>query len=159
VAAKVASVILPLYLKDIVDGLSMPATVLVLPVAALLGYGFARLASSVFGELRDALFARVTQGSIRRIAAQMFKHLFALSLRFHMQQQNGGRSRDIDCGNTCIGVLLNSLVCNILLTLLDIGVEASILQLRYDWPFAVVTLGTIAARVALTLLVTEKRMV
>src|SRR5690606_10098686 len=86
VAAKVASVILPLYLKKVVDALSLPGTVLILPVAALLGYGFARLASSVFGELRDALFARVTQGSIRRIAAQLFHHLFALSLRFHMQR-------------------------------------------------------------------------
>src|SRR5690606_17808990 len=110
VAAKVASVILPLYLKDIVDGLSMPATVLVLPVAALLGYGFARLASSVFGELRDALFARVTQGSIRRIAAQLFKHLFALSLRFHMQRQTGGLSRDIERGTKGIGFLLNFMV-------------------------------------------------
>src|SRR5699024_3696943 len=76
VAAKVASVILPLFLKDIVDQLSVPATLLALPVAALLGYGFARLASSVFGELRDALFARVTQGSIRRIATRLFEHLF-----------------------------------------------------------------------------------
>src|SRR3546814_7754950 len=78
---------------------------MVLPVAALLGYGFARLASSVFGELRDALFARVTQGSIRRIATQLFKHLFALSLRFHMQRQTGGLSRDIERGTKGIGFL------------------------------------------------------
>ena len=75
VAAKVASVILPLYLKQIVDQLSVPENLLVLPLAALLGYGFARLASGVFGELRDALFARVTQGSIRRIAARLFRLL------------------------------------------------------------------------------------
>ncbi|MGB6104706.1 MAG: ABC transporter ATP-binding protein/permease [Pusillimonas sp.] len=159
VAAKVASVILPLYLKDIVDQLSVPATLLVLPVAALLGYGFARLASSVFGELRDALFARVTQGSIRRIAAQLFKHLFALSLRFHMQRQTGGLSRDIERGTKGIGFLLNFMVFNVLPTLLEIGMVAGILLWRYDLMFAVVTLGTIASYIVFTLVVTEKRMV
>ncbi len=159
VAAKVAGVILPLFLKDIVDKLSLPGTLLILPVAALLGYGFARLASSVFGELRDALFARVTQGSIRRIAAQLFKHLFALSLRFHMQRQTGGLSRDIERGTKGIGFLLNFMVFNILPTLLEIGMVTAILLWRYDWRFAVVTLGTIAAYIVFTLLVTEKRMV
>lgn len=159
VAAKVASVILPLFLKDIVDKLSLPGTLLVLPVAALLGYGFARLASGVFGELRDALFARVTQGSIRRIAAQLFEHLFALSLRFHMQRQTGGLSRDIERGTKGIGFLLNFMVFNILPTLLEIGMVTAILLWRYDWRFAVVTLGTIAAYIVFTLVVTEKRMV
>lgn len=159
VAAKVASVLLPLYLKDVVDKLSVPATLLVLPVAALLGYGFARLASSVFGELRDALFARVTQGSIRRIATQLFQHLFTLSLRFHMQRQTGGLSRDIERGTKGIGFLLNFTVFNILPTLLEIGMVAGILLWRYDWPFAVVTLSTIAAYIIFTLVVTEKRMV
>lgn len=159
VAAKVASVILPLFLKDIVDKLSLPATVMILPVAALLGYGFARLASGVFGELRDALFARVTQGSIRRIAAQLFKHLFALSLRFHMQRQTGGLSRDIERGTKGIGFLLNFMVFNILPTLLEIGMVAAILLWRYDLSFALVTLGTIASYVLFTLFVTEKRMV
>ncbi|WP_442592288.1 ABCB family ABC transporter ATP-binding protein/permease [Parapusillimonas sp. JC17] len=159
VAAKVASVILPLYLKRIVDALSLPGTLLILPIAALLGYGFARLATSVFGELRDALFARVTQGSIRRIAAQLFQHLFALSLRFHMQRQTGGLSRDIERGTKGIGFLLNFMVFNILPTLLEIGMVAAILLWRYDLPFAIVTLGTIACYVAFTLLVTERRMV
>ncbi|RTZ39324.1 ABC transporter ATP-binding protein/permease [Candidimonas sp. SYP-B2681] len=159
IAAKIASVILPLFLKDIVDKLSLPATLMVLPVAALLGYGFARLASSVFGELRDALFARVTQGSIRRIAAQLFEHLFALSLRFHMQRQTGGLSRDIERGTKGIGFLLNFMVFNILPTLLEIGMVTAILLWRYDWTFAVVTLGTIAVYVLFTLFVTEKRMV
>jgi ABC-type transport system involved in Fe-S cluster assembly fused permease/ATPase subunit len=159
VAAKVASVILPLYLKELVDQLSVPATLMVLPVAALVGYGFARLASSVFGELRDALFARVTQGSIRRIATRLFKHLFALSLRFHMQRQTGGLSRDIERGTKGIGFLLNFMVFNILPTLLEIGMVAAILLWRYDLMFAIVTIGTIVAYIAFTLLVTEKRMV
>ncbi|MYN12041.1 ATP-binding cassette domain-containing protein [Pusillimonas sp. TS35] len=159
VAAKVASVILPLYLKDVVDALSVPATMLALPLAALAGYGFARLATSVFGELRDVLFARVTQGAIRRIATRLFEHLFSLSLRFHMQRQTGGLSRDIERGTKGVGFLLNFMVFNILPTLLEIGMVAGILLWRYDLRFAVVTLGTIAAYVLFTLLVTEKRMV
>src|SRR5690606_13264136 len=159
VAAKVASVSVPLYLKQLVDALGVEATLLALPVAALAGYGLARLASSVFGELRDALFARVTQGSIRRIAARVFQHLFALSLRFHMHRQTGGLSRDIERGTKGIGFLLNFMVFNILPTLLEIGMVAGILLWRYEWPFAVVTLGTIAAYVVFTLVVTEKRMV
>ncbi|HWL27333.1 MAG TPA: ABC transporter ATP-binding protein/permease [Burkholderiaceae bacterium] len=159
VAAKVASVILPIYLKRIVDQLSVPESVLVLPLAALLGYGFARLASGVFGELRDALFARVTQGSIRRIAARLFEHLFSLSLRFHLHRQTGGLSRDIERGTKGIGFLLNFMVFNILPTLLEIGMVTAILLWRYDFLFAVVTLGTIAAYIVFTLVVTEKRMV
>lgn len=159
VLAKLASVLLPLFLKKLVDELGVPPTLLVLPVAALLGYGFARFASSAFGELRDALFARVTQGSIQRIATQLFEHLMSLSLRFHMQRQTGGLSRDIERGTKGIGFLLNFMVFNILPTLLEIAMVAAILLWRYDWPFAVVTLGTIAGYIVFTLVVTEKRMV
>lgn len=159
VAAKLAGVTVPLYLKDLVDQLGLSADLVVLPVAALLGYGLARLATSIFGELRDALFARVTQGSIRRIAAQVFQHLLALSLRFHMERQTGGLSRDIERGTKGIGFLLNFMVFNILPTLLEIGMVTAILLWRYEWPFAVVTLGTIAAYIVFTLVVTEKRMV
>lgn len=159
VAAKVAGVSVPFFLKDLVDQLDIKTTVLVLPVAALIGYGLARLATTVFGELRDALFARVTQGSIRRIATQVFEHLLALSLRFHMQRQTGGLSRDIERGTKGIGFLLNFMIFNILPTLLEITLVAGILLWRYEWPFAVVTLGTIAAYILFTLLVTERRMV
>lgn len=159
IAAKVASVLSPLYLKDVVDQLGMPQTLLVMPVAALLGYGLARLATSVFGELRDALFARVTQGSIRTIATRLYRHLFTLSMRFHLQRQTGGLSRDIERGTKGIGFLLNFTVFNILPTLLEIAMVATILFWRYDVWFAVVTLGTIAAYIVFTLVVTEKRMV
>jgi ATP-binding cassette subfamily B protein len=159
VMAKIASVVIPIYLKDIVDQLSLPATLIALPIAALLGYGFARLAGSVFGELRDALFARVTQGSIQRVATRVFEHLFSLSMRFHMQRQTGGLSRDIERGAKGIGFLLNFMVFNILPTLLEISMVAAILLWRYDFMFAVVTLSTIAVSVIFTLLVTEKRMV
>lgn len=159
VAAKVASVLLPIYLKEIVDQLGVRQTLLVLPVAALLGYGLARLSSSLFGELRDALFARVTQGAIRRIATRLFEHLFGLSMRFHLQRQTGGLSRDIERGTKGIGFLLNFTVFNILPTLLEIAMVAAVLLWRYDFRFAVVTLGTIAAYIGFTLLLTEKRMV
>ncbi|HLS51917.1 MAG TPA: ABC transporter ATP-binding protein/permease [Burkholderiaceae bacterium] len=158
-AAKLASVILPFFLKNIIDELSVERSLLVLPIAALVGYGFARLATSVFGELRDALFARVTQGSIRQIATRLFRHLFGLSLRFHLQRQTGGLSRDIERGTKGIGFLLNFTVFNILPTLLEISMVTAILLWRYDFWFAVVTLGTIIAYIAFTLLVTEKRMV
>ncbi|MER1968129.1 ABC transporter ATP-binding protein/permease [Castellaniella sp. GW247-6E4] len=159
VLAKLANVSTPLYLKDLVDALGMPANLLALPVAALLGYGLARLSTSVFGELRDALFARVTQGAIRRVASQVFEHLLSLSLRFHMQRRTGGLSRDIERGTKGIGFLLNFTVFNILPTLLEIAMVTAVLLWRYDWTFAALTLGTIAAYVAFTLLVTERRMV
>src|SRR5690625_2281158 len=158
-AAKLASVILPFFLKNIIDELSVERSLLVLPIAALVGYGFARLATSVFGELRDALFARVTQGSIRQIATRLFRHLIGLSLRVHLQRQTGGLSRDIERGTKGIGFLLNFTVFNILPTLLEISMVTAILLWRYDFWFAVVTLGTIIAYIAFTLLVTEKRMV
>ncbi|HCN71734.1 MAG TPA: metal ABC transporter permease, partial [Pusillimonas sp.] len=159
VGAKVASVIAPLYLKDIVDQLDMPPTALVVPIGALLGYGLARLSTSIFGELRDALFARVTQGSVRTIATRVFRHLFSLSLRFHLHRQTGGLSRDIERGTKGIGFLLNFTVFNILPTLLEITMVAAILFWRYDFLFAVITLSTIATYIAFTLIVTEKRMV
>ena len=159
VLAKVASVVLPIFLKDIVDQLSMPGNALVLPVAALLAYGFARISSSLFGELRDALFAKVTQGSIRKIAKRIFEHLFGLSMRFHLQRQTGGLSRDIERGTKGIGFVLNFTLFNILPTLLELLMVMGILLWRYDFWFAAVTMLTIIAYILFTFTVTEKRMV
>ncbi|WP_054286411.1 ABCB family ABC transporter ATP-binding protein/permease [Gulbenkiania mobilis] len=159
IAAKVANVIMPLYLKDIIDELSVPATMLAVPVGALIGYGFARLCASVFGELRDAVFARVIQGAVRTVARNVFDHLFRLSLRFHLNRQTGGMSRDIERGTKGIGFLLNFTVFNILPTLLEITLVSIILFSRYSVWFAVVTLGTIVAYIAFTLTVTEWRTV
>ncbi|MBA4709474.1 ABCB family ABC transporter ATP-binding protein/permease [Aquitalea aquatica] len=159
ILAKVAAVTVPLYLKDIVDQLSVPATLLAVPVMALVGYGLARLISSVLGELRDAVFARVIQGAVRSVARGVFQHLFRLSLRFHLERQTGGMSRDIERGTKGIGFLLNFMVFNILPTLLEIGMVSVILFSRYAWPFAAVTLGTIAIYIVFTLVVTEWRTV
>ncbi|NHQ84384.1 ABC transporter ATP-binding protein/permease [Chromobacterium vaccinii] len=159
VLAKVGAVTVPLYLKDIVDQLSVPATLLAIPVLALTGYGVARLLSGVLGELRDAVFARVIQGAVRSVARNVFRHLFKLSLRFHLERHTGGMSRDIERGTKGIGFLLNFTVFNILPTLLEIGMVSVILLHRYSWEFAVVTLGTIGLYIAFTLLVTEWRTV
>ena len=159
IAAKVAGVITPLYLKDIVDQLSIPGTMLAIPVLALVGYGFARLMSSVLGELRDAIFARVIQGSVRTVARSVFDHLFRLSLRFHLERQTGGMNRDIERGTKGIGFLLNFTVFNILPTLVEIALVMGILLYRYNVWFAVVTLSTIAIYIAFTLIITEWRTV
>jgi ABC-type transport system involved in Fe-S cluster assembly fused permease/ATPase subunit len=157
--AKLANVAVPLVLKQIVDSLSHPGTVLVLPVALLLGYGALRFSTSLFGELRDVVFAKVTQRSIRLIALKTFRHLHQLSLRFHLERQTGGVSRDIERGTAGIRFLLNFMLFNILPTLLEIGLVSGILLFKYDAIFTLVIIATLIAYVIFTLLITEWRMV
>ncbi|MBT9613339.1 MAG: ABC transporter ATP-binding protein/permease [Burkholderiales bacterium] len=159
VAAKLANVAVPLALKKIVDSLDPTQAMLVLPVMMLLAYGLLRFASTLFGELRDAVFAKVTQRAIRRVAQKVFSHLHALSLRFHLERQTGGVSRDIERGTRGIGFLLNFMLFNILPTLIEIGLVAAILLLYYDPWFAIVTFITLTVYVAFTLIITEWRMV
>ncbi|TAM46612.1 MAG: ABC transporter ATP-binding protein/permease [Gammaproteobacteria bacterium] len=158
-AAKVANVTVPLVLKEIVDALSGPQQLLLLPVALFAAYGLLRLGNSLFGELRDVVFVKVTQRSIRRVALQVFEHLHALSLRFHLERQTGGVSRDIERGAAGIRFLLNFMLFNILPTLLEIGFVAGILFLKYDPWFGIVTLATLVVYVIFTLWVTEWRMI
>src|SRR3972149_3146125 len=106
-AAKVANVSIPLVLKEIVDALDRPRALLVLPGSLLLAYGALRLGNTLFGELRDVVFAKVTHRSIRRVALKVFEHLHLLSLRFHLERQMGGMSRDIERGTAGIRFLLN----------------------------------------------------
>lgn len=159
IIAKVATVAVPLVLKNIVDSLDSRQTMIALPVLAILGYGLLRLASSSFGELRDAIFAKVTQGAIRSIALQVFQHLHALSLRFHLTRQTGGMSRDIERGTRGISFLLNFMLFNIIPTLVEIALVTAILLHKYSIWFAVVTFGTIVVYIGFTLSVTEWRMV
>ena len=125
----------------------------------ILAYGLLRLLSSAFGELRDALFAKVTQRAIRRVALQVFEHLHSLSLRFHLDRQTGGVSRDIERGTRGISFLLTFMLFNILPTLLEIFLVAAILFVKYDPWFAIITFVTLAAYIVFTLVVTEWRMV
>jgi ABC-type transport system involved in Fe-S cluster assembly fused permease/ATPase subunit len=159
VMAKLANVAVPLVLKEIIDALDQSRALLTLPILLLLTYGTLRLCSTLFGELRDAVFAKVTQRAIRRVAIQVFSHLHALSLRFHLQRQTGGVSRDIERGTRGISFLLNFMLFNILPTLLEISLVAIILISRYDIWFAVIVFVTLAAYIALTLIVTEWRMI
>jgi len=159
ILAKVANVGVPLVLKQIVDALDASLQpVVVVPLALILGYGLMRLTGVVFGELRDAIFAKVTQSSIRRIALQVFRHLHSLSLRFHLDRQTGGVSRDIERGSRGISFLLNFMVFNILPTLVEIGLIAAVLLINYDVWFAVIPFGAAVIYIAFTLLVTEWRM-
>lgn len=159
VLAKLANVVVPLALKEIVDAVSQPKAMLVLPVFLILGYGLLRLFSTLFGELRDALFAKVTQRAIRRVAAQVFSHLHSLSLRFHLERQTGGVSRDIERGTRGISFLLTFLLFNILPTLLEIGLVAAILFVKYNPWFAIITFVTLLLYIGFTLWITEWRMV
>ena len=159
VLAKLANVVVPLALKEIVDAMGKPQAMLVIPVFLIIGYGLLRLFSTLFGELRDALFAKVTQRAIRRVALQVFEHLHSLSLRFHLERQTGGVSRDIERGTRGISFLLTFLLFNILPTLLEIGLVAAILFVKYDPWFAIITFATLVLYIAFTLVVTEWRMV
>ncbi|MER0203317.1 MAG: ABC transporter ATP-binding protein/permease [Nitrosomonas sp.] len=159
VLAKLANVSVPLVLKEIVDALNQPRAELVLPVFLLIGYGVLRLCSTLFGELRDAIFAKVTQRAIRRVANRVFSHLHSLSLRFHLERQTGGVSRDIERGTRGISFLLNFMLFNILPTLLEIGLVLAILIKQYDIRFSIIISLTLLAYIALTLVVTEWRMI
>lgn len=159
ILAKLANVAVPLVLKEIIDALDRPPALMALPVLLLAGYGALRLGSTLFGELRDAIFAKVTQRAIRRVAITVFSHLHALSLRFHLQRQTGGVSRDIERGTRGISFLLNFMLFNILPTLLEISLVAAILLSKYNIWFSVIVFGTLASYIALTLIVTEWRMI
>ena len=159
VMAKIATVAVPLVLKEIIDALDQPRAMLVLPVLLLAGYGLLRLSSTLFGELRDAVFAKVTQRAIRRVAIKVFGHLHALSLRFHLERQTGGVSRDIERGTRGISFLLNFMLFNILPTLLEIGLVAAILLSKYNVWFSIIIFATLVAYIALTLVITEWRMI
>ena len=159
ILAKLANVAVPLLLKDIVDVMNKPSAMLMVPVFLVVGYGLLRLFSTVFGELRDAVFAKVTQRAIRRVALQIFTHLHSLSLRFHLERQTGGMSRDIERGTRGISFLLTFLLFNILPTLLEIGLVAAILLVKYSVWFAVITFATLLLYIVFTLFITEWRMV
>ena len=159
ILAKLANVAVPLVLKEIVDAMNKPKAMLFVPVFLVVGYGLLRLFSTLFGELRDAVFAKVTQRAIRRVALKLFVHLHNLSLRFHLERQTGGVSRDIERGTKGISFLLNFMLFNILHTLLEIGLVAAILFSKYNPWFAVITFATLVVYIAFTLFVTEWRMV
>ncbi|WP_194715535.1 ABCB family ABC transporter ATP-binding protein/permease [Noviherbaspirillum soli] len=161
VSAKLANVGVPLVLKQLIDRLtitaSQPQALLALPLGLLLAYGALRLSTTLFTELREFVFARVTQRAVRTVALQVFKHLHSLSLRFHLNRQTGGMTRDIERGTRGISSLVSYTLFSILPTLVEITLVLGYLVLHYDIWFSIITAGALVAYIAFTVLVTEWR--
>jgi ATP-binding cassette, subfamily B, bacterial len=157
VLAKLASVAVPLALKRVVDVLGRPETVAALPVALLVGYALLRFLTTLFSELRDAIFVKVTQRAVASISQRVFRHLHALSARFHYGRETGGLSRDIDRGTRGIGLLLGSGLFTILPTIIEIAFVVAILLASYDPWFSWIILAAFVAYTSFTLVVTARR--
>jgi len=161
VAAKLANVGVPLVLKHLIDRLtpapSGPHAALVLPAALLVAYGALRLSTTLFTELREYLFARVTQRAVRTIALQVFRHLHGLSLRFHLNRQTGGMTRDIERGTRGVSSLVSYTLFSILPTLVEIVLVIGYLGTHYDIWFSLITAGALLAYIVFTVSVTEWR--
>ncbi|MBI2746464.1 MAG: ABC transporter ATP-binding protein/permease [Burkholderiales bacterium] len=161
IAAKLTNVGVPLLLKKLVDSMSFqpgdPQALLVVPVALLLAYGALRLSTTLFTELRELVFSKATQGAARSIALQTFEHLHALSLRFHLERQTGGMTRDIERGVRGIESLISFSLFSILPTLIEVVMVLSILGYQFDAWFAWITLGALVLYIIFTVLITEWR--
>ena len=161
IGAKVANVGVPLVLKKLIDHLtispSSPQALLVLPLALLLAYGALRLSTTLFTELREFLFARVTQRAVRSIALKVFRHLHALSMRFHLNRQTGGMTRDIERGTRGVSSLISFTLFNILPTLVEITLVLAYLVTQYDIWFSVITVLALVTYIAFTVIVTDWR--
>ena len=157
--AKGTNVAVPLIFKSIIDTLTVPQeqALLLVPIGLLAAYGALRFSTSMFTELREILFAKVTQRAVRTIALQVFEHLHALSLRFHLERQTGGLTRDIERGTRSINSLISYTLYSILPTLVEIALVLGILAQRYDISFTLITLGTLTLYVTYTVLITNWR--
>jgi ATP-binding cassette subfamily B protein len=161
VGAKFANVGVPLVLKALIDhmtiGANNPKALLVLPIGILIAYGMLRLLTTLFTELREFVFAKVTQRAVRTIALEVFRHLHALSLRFHLNRQTGGMTRDIERGTRGISSLVSYTLYSILPTLVEITLVIGYLVLHYDIWFAAITFAALIVYIAFTVVVTEWR--
>ena len=161
IGAKLANVGVPLVLKKLIDALavnpSSPHALLVLPLGALVAYGLLRLSTTVFTELREFLFSRVTQRAVRTIALRVFRHLHALSLRFHLNRQTGGMTRDIERGTRGVSSLISFTLFNILPTLVEITLVLGYLVTHYDIWFTAITALALVTYITFTVLVTDWR--
>jgi len=161
IGAKLANVGVPLLLKELIDAMTPQPTgaqiALVVPLALLVGYGLLRLSVSGFTELRELVFAAATQGAARKIALQTFEHLHNLSLRFHLERQTGGMSRDIERGVRGIESLITYSLYSIVPTLIEVVLVLSILGVKFDKWYAIITLTALALYIYLTVTVTEWR--
>jgi ATP-binding cassette subfamily B protein len=161
IAAKFANLGIPILMKDLIDSLdikaSSPQALLVVPVGIIIGYGLLRISASLFTELREALFARVTQNAVRKVALQVFEHLHSLALSFHLARQTGGVSRDIERGTRGIQSLISYSLYSILPTLIEFCLVLGYFAYSYDIWFAVITLVALILYISFTIVVTEWR--
>ena len=161
-AAKLTNVAVPMVFKEIIDSFTLPGSkleqaLLLVPLGLLATYGALRFSTVLFTELREIFFARVTQRAVRTITLQVFEHLHALSLRFHLDRQTGGLTRDIERGTRSIGSLISYTLYSILPTLVEITLVIGILAARYAWDFTLITTTTLTIYVVFTILVTNWR--
>ncbi|MDP2006465.1 MAG: ABC transporter ATP-binding protein/permease [Rubrivivax sp.] len=161
VAAKVANVSVPLLLKNLVDTLAFkpgdPVAVLVVPVGLLVAYGALRLSTTMFTELRELIFAKATEGAARSISLQVFRHLHALSLRFHLERQTGGMTRDIERGTRAVHSLISYSLYSIVPTLIEVTMVLTLLAVKFDAWFAWITIIALVVYISFTITVTEWR--
>ena len=156
-AAKLVNLCVPIALKHLVDNLNLAPNLLVLPVALLLAYGASRIGVTVFTELRQVIFARVMARASREITLRVFRHLHALSLKFHLARRTGGVARDIERGGSAISELLDWTLYSIIPTGLEVLLVTAVLVWAYDWSFALITLATLLVYGIWTIAVTEWR--
>ena len=162
VGAKVANVGVPLLLKELVDALNPNLTtgsqaLLVVPIALLIGYGLLRLSTSLFTELRELVFSKATEGAARSISLEVFRHLHALSLRFHLERQTGGMTRDIERGTRAVRTLIGFTLFNIAPTLIEMALVLTLLAVKFDAWFAWITVAALILYITYTITVTEWR--
>jgi ATP-binding cassette, subfamily B, heavy metal transporter len=159
VGAKVANVGVPLLLKQLVDTMNPTATqaLLIVPVALLLGYGLLRLSTSLFTELRELVFSKATEGAARSISLEVFRHLHALSLRFHLERQTGGMTRDIERGTRAVRTLIGFTLFNIAPTLIEMALVLTLLAVKFDAWFAWITVVALVVYITFTVTITEWR--
>jgi ATP-binding cassette subfamily B protein len=161
VAAKAANVAVPVLLKHLVDDLSIKpgdaAALLVVPVGLLLAYAGLRLSTTLFTEARELVFAKATEGTARSISLQVFRHLHALSLRFHLERQTGGMTRDIERGTRAVHSLISYSLYSIVPTIIEVGMVLTLLALKFDALFAWITAAALVVYIGFTVSVTEWR--
>ena len=161
VGAKVANVGVPLLLKHLVDSLTLQpgqlTAVLVVPVALLIAYAALRLSTTLFAELRDLVFAKATEGAARSISLQVFRHLHSLSLRFHLERQTGGMTRDIERGTRAVHSLVSYSLYSIIPTLIEVGLVLTLLAVKFDVWFAGITIIALVLYIVFTISMTEWR--
>ncbi len=162
VGAKLANVSVPLLLKELVDTMNPKGPIgaqalLVVPLGLLVAYGLLRLSTTLFAELRELIFAKATEGASRSISLQVFRHLHAMSLRFHLERQTGGMTRDIERGTRAVHSLISYSLYSIFPTLIEVALVLSILAVKFDMGFAWITIIALILYISFTIVVTEWR--